>query len=150
MLKLKDIMSTELATVSPNTSLRDAAALLTTQRVSGVPVLSDRGIVGMLSASDIVAFTSCSSDSTAELLALVGEPADGDRPGVTPMLEEHTVDEAMTRKLWALDAEADVTSAAQFMARSHVHRVIVIADGKLAGIVTTSDIAHALADGLIG
>lgn len=148
MLKLKDIMSTNLATVSPHTSLRDAAALLARQHVSGVPVLSDRGIVGMLSASDIVAFASCSSDSTAELLALVGEPADDLRPSVTPMLEEHTVDEAMTRKLWALDAEADVASAAQLMARSRVHRVVVIADGKLAGIVTTSDVTRALADGL--
>ena len=66
---LKDIMSTNLATVSPHTSLRDAAALLARQRVIGVPVVSDS---------------------------------------------------------------------------------VVIADGKLAGIVTTSDIAHALADGLIG
>lgn len=148
MLKLKDIMSTNLATVSPHTSLRDAAALLARQHVSGVPVLSDGGIVGMLSASDIMSFATCSSDSTAELLALVGEPADDLRPSVTPMLEKHTVDEAMTRKLWALDAEADVASAAQLMVRSRVHRVVVIADGKLAGIVTTSDVTRALADGL--
>jgi len=146
MPKLRDIMSTDLATVSPRTTLRDAAALLTRRHVSGMPVLRNGGIVGMISATDILLFAGSAGDTDAELLALVGEQVS--EGGVAARgLDAHTVEEAMTRKLWALDSDADVTLAAQLMTRNGIHRVIVTANGKLAGIVSTSDIARAFADG---
>jgi CBS domain-containing protein len=147
MPKLRDIMSTDLATVSPRTTLRDAAALLTQRHVSGMPVLRNGGIVGMISASDILLFAGSAGDTDAELLALVGEQVSEGGVAAPGPLDGHTVEEAMTRKLWALDSDADVTLAAQLMTRNGIHRVIVTANGKLAGIVSTSDIARAFADG---
>jgi CBS domain-containing protein len=61
-------------------------------------------------------------------------------------LTEHTVAEAMNRKVCALPSSTDVHSAADYMRRAGIHRVLVIDDGKLAGIVSTMDITRAVAD----
>jgi CBS domain-containing protein len=63
-------------------------------------------------------------------------------------LEEHTVSEAMTcAPVHALTPETFVTIAADYMRRAKIHRVLVMAGRKLLGVVTTSDITNAVADG---
>lgn len=63
-------------------------------------------------------------------------------------LEEHTVSEAMTRApVHALTPETFVTTAADYMRRERIHRVLVMTGQALIGVVTTSDITAAVADG---
>lgn len=63
-------------------------------------------------------------------------------------LEEHTVSEAMTRApVHSLTPETFVTIAADYMRRAQIHRVLVMTGRKLVGLVTTSDISNAVADG---
>ena len=51
----KEIMTRDVATVSPETSVREAAGRMTEKRVSGVPVVAADGrLVGMLTASDLL------------------------------------------------------------------------------------------------
>jgi len=61
-------------------------------------------------------------------------------------LEEHTVAEAMTRDVFWLAPDTAVELAADKMRESGVHRVLVMKDDALLGIVTTRDIANAVAD----
>jgi CBS domain-containing protein len=63
MLKLRDIMTTDLVTVTPQTSLRDAMELLAEHHVSGAPVVSGNKLVGVISASDLLGFV-CSTPET--------------------------------------------------------------------------------------
>ena len=54
-MKVRDIMSTNIVTVSPTTSVRDIAALMIEKHVSGLPVLNDNGtLVGMVSEGDLL------------------------------------------------------------------------------------------------
>jgi CBS domain-containing protein len=63
-------------------------------------------------------------------------------------LEEHTVSEAMTRSpVHSLTPETPVTMAADHMRRAKIHRVLVMTGRKLVGLVTTTDITNAVADG---
>jgi CBS domain-containing protein len=62
------------------------------------------------------------------------------------VLEEHTVGEVMSRDVRALPADAAVEEAADFMRSAAIHRVLVMNDGLLEGIVSTFDIAAAVAD----
>ena len=56
MLKAKDIMTRNPITVSPETEIRQAAALLLKKRINGVPVVNDKGrLVGILCQSDLIA-----------------------------------------------------------------------------------------------
>ena len=54
-MKAQDIMTRDVATVGPDTSVRDIAALMMEKHISGVPVLTDDGkIIGMVSQSDLL------------------------------------------------------------------------------------------------
>ena len=64
----------------------------------------------------------------------------------TDLLDEHTVDEIMSRPLVALSPNDDVLSAAEVMRRQSIHRVIVVQNGTLVGIVSALDIVRAVAD----
>ena len=56
MLKLRDIMTTDVVTVSPETTLREAAELLASRHLGGAPVTVGDHVVGVVSLHDLVAF----------------------------------------------------------------------------------------------
>jgi CBS domain-containing protein len=58
MLTVHDLMTTDVMTVSPDQSLRDACELLTVEHVSGAPVVAGQRVVGVLSLCDIIRFES--------------------------------------------------------------------------------------------
>ena len=59
---------------------------------------------------------------------------------------EHTVQEVMTRKVCALPSTQSIAAAAEYMKTASVHRLLVIDEGKLVGIITSTDIARVVAD----
>ena len=54
-MKVADVMTVDVVTVDKETSLRDVAALLTERRISGLPVVDEGRVVGVLSEGDILA-----------------------------------------------------------------------------------------------
>lgn len=53
---LRDLMTTEVLTLSPDDSLRRAVEVLSTHKISGAPVVAGEQVVGVLSVTDIIAF----------------------------------------------------------------------------------------------
>jgi CBS domain-containing protein len=180
MLKVRDVMTADVATVAPETTLRDAMELLTTLHVSGAPVIDHGEVVGVVSATDLLRFAATVVGSAAA--EEPGEWADIEAPAESDELEglgvpvsayfaelwppvlddrdevvepfqrrewtafdDHTVDDVMTRSLLRLSPDEDVESAARLMGREGVHRLLVMRDRELLGIVSTSDIARAVA-----
>jgi CBS domain-containing protein len=111
-------MTTDVATLSPETSLRDAMELLTRRQISGAPVVSGRTIHGVVSTSDLMAFTSALPDVPAPPSGMADD-LEWDAP--------------------ATEAELDDLDV--------IHRVLVVDDGELVCILSTLDIANAVADG---
>ncbi|MDX1578281.1 MAG: CBS domain-containing protein [Gemmatimonadota bacterium] len=62
------------------------------------------------------------------------------------VMDEHAVSEVMTRQVLSLPPDAEVREAAALMIEAGVHRILVIDDGDLVGLVTTTDIMRAVAD----
>lgn len=62
------------------------------------------------------------------------------------ILEEHTVAEVMTLALRSLPPEAPVVEAARLMTQHRMHRLLVMEDAELVGIVSTADIVRAVAE----
>lgn len=137
MLKVKDLMTRELLTLAPNTSIREAAEILATEHVSGAPVVHAGKPLGMVSARDLLEF----------IAALPADPeavSGGMEHGI---LDDHTVEEAMTRgPLTTVSPETPASRAAELMQAEHIHRLPVVEDGRLVGIITTTDIVKAVAD----
>ena len=66
MLKLSEIMTRDVVTVTPETTLREAVDLFTAKHISGAPVVSGRTVVGVVSASDILEFAASTPEVTKE------------------------------------------------------------------------------------
>ncbi len=136
MLKLKDIMTADPVSISPQMSLREAMELLSEKHISGVPVVSGGKVVGVFTATDLLDFLAEYDETSASV---------GHRRARTP-LDEVMVSEVMTRTISSLPPECSVEEAAAFMRLAQIHRVLVMKDGDLLGIVTTTDLARAVAD----
>lgn len=136
MLKVKDLMTREVLTLAPHTSVREAAEILATEHVSGAPVVRVGRVVGMISAADLLDF----------IAQLPGDPeavTGGQDHGV---LDDHTVEEAMTRApLTTIDPDAPANAAAELMQTEGIHRIPVVENGSLVGIISTTDLVKAIA-----
>lgn len=64
-------------------------------------------------------------------------------------LGEHVVGEIMSRQVVALAPDAEVREAAELMLEADVHRVLVMEDGELLGIVTMTDVVRVVAEGKV-
>lgn len=136
MLRVKDIMTTDVASTTPDTTLRDAIAILADNHVSGLPVLRGDKVLGVFSAADLLAYLTDLNE---------GPPSDSLRRQRTS-LEDVTVGELMTREVKSLSPNSTVEQAADFMRENQIHRVLVMDGPRLVGIVTTTDVAKAVAD----
>ena len=140
MLKLRDIMTTPVVSAAPDMTLREAMALLADRHISGAPVVSGGRVVGVFSSTDLLAYIAELDDA---------QPSVSFRRRQTP-LEELTVAEVMTRGAKSLPSDCSIDLAAAFMQRAQIHRVLVMDGEQLLGIVTTTDLAKAVAEHRIG
>jgi len=136
MLRLKDIMTVDLALATPDMALREAVTILADNHIGGAPVVKGSKVVGVVSAADLLAYLSDVDDEV---------PSDTLRRRRTS-LEDVTVSEIMTREPKALSPDTSVEQAADFMLKNQIHRVLVMDGPKLLGMVTMSDVAKAVAD----
>ena len=181
MLRLRDIMTTELVTVSPELSLRDAMELFVAAHVSGAPVMAQQRVVGVVSVTDLLGFVAAAPgvrdesrfDPSLEELETEAELGEGDEPMANWFVDlptheasdvvehinetgsrrltidrfaEHTVSEVMNDNVCSLPGTTRVDEAADYMRKAGIHRVLVMDDGALVGIVSMKDIADAVAD----
>jgi CBS domain-containing protein len=174
MTRLRDIMTREVVSVSPDVSIREAMGLLSSRHISGVPVVAGTDIVGVVTSTDLMAFAAELSDATAtrnDLAILDDLPATELEPQgryftelwdetgadsalrfanvsgpALDVLDVHTVDEAMTRApIYTMGSDATAPAAAEFMRSHGIHRIFVTDKDKFVGIVTSTDIANAVA-----
>lgn len=86
-------------------------------------------------------------DSWADVGADVAERFAAVRGPEWDLLGEHTVAEAMSRRLATIGAEDPVEEAARRMVAANIHRLLVLDGDRLCGIITTTDITRAVAEG---
>lgn len=132
MLRVADLMQSDVRTILEDAPVSEAILLLADGHVSGLPVLNaNRQLVGVISSTDILA-AEAESDTGAALERVVTHTRVGD---------------IMTRLPKTIEPDADVKLAAQQMLYLEVHRLFVVADGKLLGVISQSDIVRAVASG---
>jgi CBS domain-containing protein len=129
-MRVADVMQTNLLTVRGTDTVGSAIALLAESHVSGVPVVDDHGrLAGVLSSSDIL-----------EALAEHNEPEAREA-----VFEETLVQEVMTPRPQTITPDAEVKDAAQRLLYLEIHRLFVEQEGRLVGVVSTTDLVRALA-----
>ncbi|PWK65198.1 CBS domain protein [Streptomyces sp. CG 926] len=126
-IKVADLMTDEVATVTPHTAFKEVAKLLAQYDVSGAPVLDDEDrVVGVISQTDLLA-ASVSAPGT--------EPANG-APGRIPVTGDLMSAPAIT-----VHAEETAAGAARLMTRRGIERLPVVdVEDRLVGIITRRDL----------
>jgi CBS domain-containing protein len=148
----RDLMNPEVLTVGEDQTLRELADFLLDNEISGAPVVDgEGGLVGVVSMVDLV---EAASDEAK--LAAVRSTADFLARGEEAALSEeelHDLDESdlqvgdiMSTEIHSVAEDATVSEVAMKMLKEHLHRLLVLRDSRVVGIVSTSDLLGLLVD----
>lgn len=119
LLKIKDIMTDDVATVSPETTVVEAARIMQRHDVGSLPVCEGPDLVGIVTDRDIV----------------VRSVAHGKDLATTPIRE------VMTQKVATASPETDVHKVAALMSNQQIRRLPVVDNNRLVGMVSLGDLA---------
>lgn len=143
-------MTTDILTVTPETSIADLSKILENRKIGGVPVVDSNGrLVGVITQND-----------------LVERARDLELPPAINILDFHfylqipshmihrvekmlgtTVGDCMTADPVTVAPDTPVSKVASLMAKQKVHTLPVLEGDKLVGVVGKMDLIRALAEG---
>ena len=147
MLKVKDIMTREIITVSPETEIVTAAKILLEKRINGLPVIDAFGrLVGVLCQSDLVAqqmsipipsvFTLLDGYIPLTIIKRIDKEVE--------KIAALTVKQAMTPNPVTVGLETDIEDVAKLMVDKKYHTLPVMEGDKVIGIVGKKDVLKTL------
>lgn len=117
---VEDIMTKDVLSVHPQTSVYDAAKILVDNGVSGLPVLDTQGkLVGIVSEKDLIV-----------ILDFLG----------THQAKDARISECMTKDIVVCAPDMKTEDAARLLVQRNIKRMPVVADDKLVGVVSRRDI----------
>lgn len=114
---IEDIMVRDVAGVTLPGSRDEVLKILKNKHISGVPVLKDSKVVGIVTRTNLL------QNPEEEQLALL-----------------------MTRNPITISPGSDLQAAARLLLEHHIRRLPVVDDGKLVGLVTVADVVGTIAD----
>lgn len=137
MLKVRELMTSDVLTLSPDTTIRQAAEQFAIAKVGASPVVRRGKVVGMLSPRDLLDF----------IASLPVDPAEVTGGGDHGILEDHTVEEAMTLvPLHSIGPDDLASRAAELMKAHRIHHLPVVDGELLIGIISALDLVRAVAE----
>jgi CBS domain-containing protein len=144
-MKAADIMTRNVVSVQPETTILRAAELMLQHRISGLPVVdTDDHVVGIVTEGDFLRRTETGTQRKRPrwLQFLVG-------PG--RLAEEYVrsssrkIEDVMTQAVHTIGEDTPVSDVVELMERHRIKRLPVLRDDKLVGIVSRANLLHALA-----
>lgn len=116
---VKDIMKSNVVTVDSSASVKEAAKIMDDERIGCVVVTENNVAVGILTERDFVR-----------------KIAAKEMPLTT------SVKQVMSSPLTMIDKDENIWELAELMKQKNIHKVPVMHDNKLTGIVTASDLTR--------
>ena len=127
MLRVRDSMTREIVTLSPDETAATALTLCRERRIRHLPVLREGRLVGIVSDRDLRSST----------------PAIGD-PARAAALQEVLVEDVMAREVVSVHPDDPIEQAANIMREARIGCLPVLDGDELVGIITASDVMDAL------
>ena len=147
MITVRDIMTTDLITVTPDMDIAGAAKILLDNRINGAPVVDDSGrLIGILCQSDLITQQKKLPIPTLftfldGLIRLTSMKQLEKQVGKIAAL---TVSEAMTPKPVTVRPDTGLETVAALMVDSNFHTLPVVEDSELVGIIGKEDVLRTL------
>jgi len=145
-----EIMTRDVATVTPEASVREAAGIMTEKRVSGLPVVAADGrLVGILTASDLLHRVETGTEKRQSWFARFTANPD---QMARQYAKSHgrKVHEVMSRHVISVREDASLSEVAEVLDANKLKRVPVVRGGSLVGIISRGDLVRALSQVSVG
>jgi CBS domain-containing protein len=124
MSEISDIMSTDVVTAGPDTTILEATKLLVEHNISGLPVVDEnKKLLGVVSEKDLLRLTyglktrSYASDDSPK-----------------------TVQEVMTKEVVTFDENDRLCDIIKCLMENNFRRVPILSDDQLVGIISRKDL----------
>jgi len=134
-MRAKDLMTTPVVTVRPDTPAKEAARLLASRGFTALPVVDDDTVLGIVTEADLI-----DGQILPDPRSLIG-----DDPPPPPAPRAHLVADAMTSDPVVVASTTDAVEVARVMLERHLRTLPVVDDGRLVGIVTRRDLLRTIA-----
>jgi len=118
-IKVRNIMSSDVRTVTPDKNLRDLTDLMFREKHRGYPVIDNGAIAGIVTLDDVQKVPEDRRDST-------------------------NVGQVMSKNLYVIGPDEEASTAAKMMSERRVRRLPVIENNNLIGIVSREDLVRAM------
>jgi len=143
-MKAEDVMTREVISIDPDSTVLQAARLMLQHHISGLPVIDKEGnLVGVLSEGDFLRRRETKTEKRHSrwLEFLMG-------PGRIAAEYSHShgskVSEVMTKEVQTVDEATALEDIVDLMEHRRIKRVPVLCGGHVVGIITRSNLMHAM------
>ena len=124
MIRAKHIMSKKILTVTEGANIRHVMKLLSENRVTGLPVVSeDMSLLGIVTEKDILEVLLYGND-----------------------IKSKTARDLMATDIVSFEEDEDLMTIFRTLVEGNFRRVPILSDGKLAGIISRRDIINFLSE----
>ncbi len=140
----RDVMTKNVVTVRPDTTVEDCARLLLDRRISAAPVVNESGqVVGIVSEGDLIHRIETETETRRPWwLELVSDPSVMAQDFVKSTGKR--VADVMTNHVISVGEETPLRDIAELLDKRRIKRVPVVRGGKLVGVVSRADLVRAL------
>ncbi len=141
----RDVMTTSVMTVTPETDVIEIAKMMLEQRISAVPVLNAKGkLVGIVSEGDLINRTESETQHRSSWWLRM---ASGEDDVSREYLRSHGrhAEDVMTTDVVTVKPDTPLAQIAALLEKRHIKRVPVVEGGKLLGIVSRANLLRGLA-----
>ncbi len=146
-MNVADVMTRKVITVKPETTIAEAARRMLQHRISGLPVVDEGAVVGVVTEGDLLrrieAGTERRHSRWLEFLITPGRLAED-----YARANARKVGEVMSAEIVSVAPQDSLSEVVRLMERHHVKRLPVIEEGRLIGIVSRADLLQALLQSL--
>lgn len=147
MKKAKDIMNSEVVTVTPETTVKELARLFSYRQISGAPVVDKTGkVISVVTESDLIDQTKkVHIPTVVTILDSVFYLENPDKmEKEMKKIAGYVVKDICSDNLITVEGETPLDEIATIMAEKNVHTLPVLSDGKLIGVIGKKDIIRTL------
>jgi len=147
-MKARDVMTSAVTLVGPDTPIREVAKILCEHGISAVPVVGEGGVpIGMISEGDLIGRNEADREARRDwwlTLLAEGEMLNADFLASLRTPERRARD-VMAAPVVTVGEETEVNEIARLLTAYRIKRVPVLRDGGIVGIVSRADLVRALA-----
>ena len=151
----ESVMQSSVVSVSPETPLADVQRLFVEEEIHGAPVVDEDGtVVGVITSGDLLRAAEeerdtavVDSDYFRDTLEFSGPDWSGVPEDFQDRLTNLAAQDVMTPEAVTVSRDAPVGTVAEVLPKHRVHRVFVVDDGALVGVVSTFDLLECLEKG---